>query len=181
MTPIRPHIWNATGPDTSVVHSQLPRSLAQSSTLDKPENEVLIVSMDPKKAPVMNIAKQLEDMSCTVHVEELSKTSVSGASKIIIDDLEGTTLSSLREDVFDALKTILCSGASTVWLTTGVIQGKAIFGGMSQGFLCAVRSEQAAAKIALIDVDVDESSDSIGQTLHHRLSECEDQEFWGRH
>ena len=170
--------------DTSVVHSQLPVSLPQSSTLDRPENEVLIVSMNPKKASVQNIAKQLENMSCTVHVDELSKTNVSGASKIIIDDLEGTTLSSLRGDVFDALKTILCSGASIVWLTTGVIQGKAIFGGMSQGFLRAVRSEQAAAKIALLDVDVDESSDSIGQTLHHRLQNVEtknsgeDTEFW---
>ncbi len=140
--------------------------------------------MDPKKASVQNIAKQLEDMSCTVHVEELTNMSVSGASKIIIDDLEGTTLSSLRDEVFDALKTILCSGSSTVWLTTGVIQGKAIFGGMSQGFLRAVRSEQAAAKIALLDVDVDESFDAIGQTLRDKLQDVktknsgEDTEFW---
>lgn len=110
---------------TSVIHSELTRSLAQSSTLDSPENEVLIVSMNPEEASLQNIAKQLEEMSCTVHIEELSKASVSGASKIIIDDLEGTTLSSLREDVFNALKAILCSGASIVWLTTGVIQGKA--------------------------------------------------------
>ena len=170
--------------DTSVVHSRLPGSLAQSSTLDSPENEVLIVSMNPKEASVQNIAKQLEDMSCTVRVEELSKTSVSGASKIIIDDLEGAMLSSLREDVFDALKTILCSGASTVWLTTGVIQGKAIFGGMSQGFLRAVRSEQAVAKIALLDVDVDESSDAIAGTIYDKLQKVEtknsgeDTEFW---
>lgn len=170
--------------DTSVVHSQLPRSLTQPSTLDSPENEVLIVSLNPKKASVQNIAKQLEDMSCTVHVEELSKISVPGASQIIIEDLEGTTLPSLREDVFDSLRTILCSGASIVWLTIGVIQGKAIFGGMSQGFLRAVRSEQAAAKIALLDVDVDESSDAIAQTLHHRLQQVEtknsgeDTEFW---
>lgn len=55
---------------------------------------------------------------------------------------------------------------------------------MSQGFLRAVRSEQAAAKIALLDVDVDESSDAVGQTLHHRLQNVktknsgEDTEFW---
>ena len=106
------------------------------------------------------------------------------AAMMTIDDLEGTTLSSLRDDVFDALKTILCSGSLIVWLTTGVIQGKAIFGGMSQGFLRAVRSEQAAAKIALLDVDVDESFDAIGQTLHDRLqiveikNSSEDTEFW---
>ena len=76
-----------------------PRSLAQSITLDGPEHEVVIVSTDSKKAAVQNIAKQLEVLSCTVHVEELTETSDSGAGKIIIEDLEGNTLSSLRDDV----------------------------------------------------------------------------------
>ncbi len=49
--------------DTSIVHSQSPRSLVKSTTLDCPEDEVVIVSMHPKKVAVQNIAKQLEFLS----------------------------------------------------------------------------------------------------------------------
>lgn len=55
---------------------------------------------------------------------------------------------------------------------------------MSPGFLRAIRSEQAAAQITHLDVDVDERFECIGETLHQKLGNVAtknsgmDTDFW---
>ncbi|KAI2041594.1 hypothetical protein LOZ39_001456 [Ophidiomyces ophidiicola] len=72
---------------------------------------------------------------------------------IIIDDSAGTILSQATKQAFNALKDILCSGKSILWLTRGINEGHAVSGGMAQGFLRAVRSELVTSRITLLDFD----------------------------
>lgn len=167
--------------NNSVLYSQLSDSKSKVRDTDE---KVVIVTMDPQRPSIQGIAKQLRAKGCNVHTENASKVEVSEATKIIIDDTEGTMISELRTHVFEALQRILCSGLPVVWLTSGVNQGEVISGGMSQGFLRAIRSEQAAAQITLLDIDVDESLECIGETLYQKLGNVatknsgQDTEFW---
>ena len=171
-------------PDGTVFLSKQSSSTPYVNDIDHSKDEVSIISLDPKKSSLQDITKQLEKTSCNVHNKDISDFNITGVDKIIIDDLEGTMLSSHRSDVFDTLKAILCSSLSVVWLTSGVNQGKVIFGGMSQGFLRAIRSEQAAAQITLLDVDFEETPEAIGEALRSKLKNVEtknsgaDTEFW---
>lgn len=167
--------------NTSVLYSRLPDSKGSVRDTD---DKLVIVTTDPQRPSIQSIAEQLRAKGCNVNTEVISRVKVSEFTKIIIDDMEGTMLSKLRTDVFEALQKILCSSLPVVWLTSGVNQGEVVFGGMSQGFLRAIRSEQAAAQITLLDVDVDESFECIGQTLHQKLGNVatknsgKDTEFW---
>lgn len=167
--------------NTSVLHSQL--SVSDNNVRDT-SDKVIIVSVDPQRPYIQDIAEQLRTKGCNVHTESVSKVEVSEASRIVIDDIEGTMISKVRTDVFKALQKILCSGLPILWLTSGVNQGETIFGGMSQGFLRAIRSEQAAAQITLLDFDLDESLGCIGDTLHQKLGNVttknsgKDTDFW---
>lgn len=167
--------------NTSVFYSQLERSKIKVRNID---DQVMVVSLDPRRPSIQEIARQLRARGCNVHTVNLSKAEVSGATKIIIDDMEGAMISELRDDIFEALQKILCSSLPVVWLTSGVNQGEAIFGGMSQGFLRAIRSEQAAAQITLLDVDFDENLGCIGENLYQKLENVatknsgNDTDFW---
>lgn len=175
------HGFQYNASNTSVFHSQL--SVSDNNVRDT-NDKVIIVSMDPQRPLIQDIAEQLQKKGCNVHIKTTLEVVVSEASKIVIDDMEGAMLSKIRTDVFEALQKILCSGLPTVWLTSGVNQGKTIFGGMSQGFLRAIRSEQAAAHITLLDVDLDESLGCIVDTLQQKLGTVaakdsgKDTEFW---
>ena len=71
---------------------------------------------------------------------------------VIIDDITGNLLSSVDEPTFRALKAVLVSGLPILWLTNGVRKGNCVAGDISEGFLHVIRSEQAAARIVLLDV-----------------------------
>ena len=157
--------------NSSVFYSQLSDS---KSNVQDTDEKVVIVTMDPQRPSIQGIARQLRARGCNVHTENTSKVEISEATKIIIDEAEGTMISELRNDIFEALQEILCSSLPVVWLTSGVNQGEVISGGMSQGFLRAIRSEQAAAQITLLDVDVDESPECIGE------SSTRNSEMWQR-
>ena len=167
--------------NTSVLYSRLPDS--KNSVRDT-DDKLVIVTMDLQRPSIQKIAEQLRAKGCNVDIESISGLQVSEATKIIIDDMEGTILSKLRADVFEALQKILCSNLPVVWLTSGVNKGEVVFGGMSQGFLRAIRSEQAAAQITLLDVDVDETFECISETLHQKLGNVAtknsgmDTDFW---
>lgn len=102
----------------------------------------------------------------------------------VIYDIEGTLLSSLNTKSFNALKGLLLSGAPIVWVTAGVNAGQSVAGAMSQGFLRAIRSEQAAAKISLLDVDAGETPETIGHAIIDKINAIStkdsgaDTEFW---
>ncbi|KAF6230377.1 hypothetical protein HO133_004719 [Letharia lupina] len=163
---------------------KIDRVACEVDSFDSTDEKIMIATMDPQRPSVQDIAKQLRARGCNVHTEHISKVEVSEATKIVIDDTEGTMLSKLRADVFEALQKIPCSSLPVVRLTSGVNQGEVIFGGMSQGFFRAIRSEQAAAQITLLDVDVDENLGCTGETLHQKLGNVatknsgKDTDFW---
>ncbi|PLB51426.1 putative polyketide synthase [Aspergillus steynii IBT 23096] len=105
-------------------------------------------------------------------------------AKFIIYDADGLLLSALNEDSFNALKTILTSGKPVLWLTAGIGEGTSPSAAMAQGFLRAVRSEQATAKICLLDTDVATSATvlkiAVEQGLEHieTKDSGEDTEYW---
>lgn len=63
----------------------------------------------------------------------------------------------------------LCSGRPIIWLTAGVNEGMSIFGGMTQGFLRAIRSELPSARILHLDVDTKESMESVATFVQSKL------------
>ena len=168
-------------PDTSIILSS---AAPYQNGVAHPPNDLAIVTLDQKKPLLHELARLLKERDCNVNITELSGVDTSNSTKIIIYDIEGDMLSALNAETFESLKTILCSGMPIVWLTAGVNQGKTIPGGMSQGFLRAIRSEQAAARITLLDVDTDESHQSIAETLLGKLDTVAtkdsgaDTEFW---
>ncbi len=82
------------------------------------------------------------------------------------------------------MKELVCSGTPTFWLTVGVNQGANVGGGMSQGFLRTLRSEQNVAKITLLDVDQDQDVRSVAAAALEKLQTVStrdtgvDTEYW---
>ena len=146
--------------------------------------EVVIFSLKEMTSQLEGLIKQLGQGNCTVHIKPFSDFDASQDRKIIIYDIQGNLLSSLKADVFDNMKTIFCSGIPIMWLTASVNEGKSVAGGMAQGFLRAIRSEQASAKITLIDVDHNESNEFVSNFIEEKLDKIgtkdsgADTEFW---
>jgi acyl transferase domain-containing protein len=133
------------------------------------------------------LTSELIENECEVILSKIEDANIANITEIIINDSEGIVLSTPTEKLFYALRDILCSGKSVVWLTRGVNQGKAISGGMSQGFLRAVRSENAAAQITLIDIDdgvaIENTVPFFLEKLSHNCTKSSglDMEFWVQH
>ncbi|TAQ86980.1 hypothetical protein B7494_g4683 [Chlorociboria aeruginascens] len=133
------------------------------------------------------IAEILRGTNCDVQIQDIASFETftpAKNEKVIIYDVEGTLLSTLTSEVFDTLKTILTSSAPIIWVSAGVNEGKSISGAMSQGFLRAIRSEQAAAKILLLDVDTSEDAQIVSSTIMGKLDQIAtkdsgaETEFW---
>ena len=148
------------------------------------KEEISLVSLKQQAPLIQDLSKVFADSGSTLKIEDIKTFDISKDKKVIIYDIEGTLLSLLDLETFDALKTILCSGATIVWLSAGVQEGKSVFGAMSQGFLRAIRSEQAMAKITLLDVDTDETVGSIVDAILSHVGTTAtkdsgaDTEFW---
>jgi len=105
---------------------------------------------------------------------------------IVVDDSKGCMLSNLTARSYDAVKSIVCSGKSIVWVTRSVNQGNCITGGMAQGFLRAVRSELVSSRLTLVDIDNELSVPDSCQFIRERLANNatkdsgRDVEFWLR-
>ncbi|XXH00688.1 hypothetical protein Hte_007038 [Hypoxylon texense] len=103
---------------------------------------------------------------------------------VVVDDSAGTLLLSLEESTYASIKAILLSSASTLWLTRGVREGESPGGGMLEGFLRAVRSEQATVKAVLLDVSTSEEIGEVGRAVIDKLQGAQikdtglDTEFW---
>jgi NADPH:quinone reductase-like Zn-dependent oxidoreductase len=104
--------------------------------------------------------------------------------RFLIHDVSGNLIPSLDETTFTALKKILTSGIPTIWLTSGVNEGTNVRGGMSQGLLRTIRSENVSAKILLLDFDVTTTAGVVGQSVIGKLDHIQtkesgaDTEFW---
>ncbi|KKK26873.1 putative polyketide synthase, partial [Aspergillus rambellii] len=103
---------------------------------------------------------------------------------VIVDDRDGTLLNRLNNQSFEGLQSLIRANLPTVWLTRGVRQGACVFGGMVPGFLRVIRSEQASARIVLLDVDQEtqpgEVAEAVLSVLHDAPTKDsgKDTEFW---
>ena len=133
------------------------------------------------------LSRYLQEHGCLITVCDLTKFTTFEPQQdvtYIIHDTAGTLLSSLTEKTFATLKTTLTSGNPVIWLSTGVNEGSCVSGGMIQGMLRAIRSEQASARVLLLDVDTSESAETVGQVVLNKLGHIEtkhsgaDTEYW---
>ncbi|TVY18290.1 Reducing polyketide synthase DEP5 [Lachnellula arida] len=152
---------------------------------DTPAETIALVTQSRESPQSLQLAESLSDQDRTVEVVDFTTGfSYHKDQKIVIHDAEGSILSSPSPESFESLKTILLSGASILWLTSGVNEGKNISGAMAQGFLRAIRSEQASVKIILLDVDTDSNPKDISSAVMSKLKTAAtkdsgaDTEFW---
>ncbi|RYO91715.1 hypothetical protein DL762_002044 [Monosporascus cannonballus] len=131
------------------------------------------------------VAGILSSTGSVVREKAIAEYDSSEDTHVIVDDTTGVLLSSLNQEEFQTLKAVLGSGSPTLWLTKGVKAGQsAVGGGLAEGFLRAVRSEQAASRVALLDFTPDEKAHDLAQTIIAKLASAEtkdsgrDTEFW---
>ncbi|KAI1125169.1 hypothetical protein F5Y10DRAFT_247824 [Nemania abortiva] len=145
---------------------------------------ISLVSFGSSGTGAARLANALTNSGRTVHEKQSANFAINEQQCIIVDDRKGTALLSLTEADFSNLKAILASGAPLLWLTQGVQEGSSAEGGLAEGFLRVIRSEQASAKTALLDVDSAESIESVAQAIIKRvdafdsLHPSSDTEFW---
>lgn len=93
-------------------------------------------------------------------------------------------ISSLSSKTFDRLQTVLTSRSPIIWLTYGVNEGQSVGGAMAKGMLRSLRSEQASARIVLLDADGAEGVESVAEVVVDMLGNIptkdsgDDTEFW---
>ncbi|KAI1121261.1 hypothetical protein F5Y10DRAFT_256700 [Nemania abortiva] len=125
-----------------------------------------------------------------VHEKDMSEFVQGQDRHIVIDDMAGAVSAAILNDKgnFEACKQVLTSGIPVLWLTRGVRQGHSVghsgVAGMAEGLLRVIRSEQAAVKLTLLDVDAEEEPHDICRAIIHAVastatkdSGC-DTEFW---
>lgn len=150
-------------------------------------DNVTILSL-PGRESNLNLGEILSASSLdyTVHEKLITNFSPAEDLRVVIDDTTGTLFSSMSSDarVFEIMKTVLTSGVRTLWLTRGVKQGRSAPAGMAEGLLRVIRSEQAAARIVLLDIDSDETLQDVGKAIVSKVETADtkdsghDTEFW---
>lgn len=153
-------------PETSVI---IPKSgVYQDGAVHRME-EVTLLTSQKQPASLGLFVEQLKCEDCLVAIATLAEFIDDKDHKIILFDIEGQLLNQLDVETFENLKHILCSGKPIIWLTAGVNEGKSVFGGMTQGFLRAIRLELASARILHLDVDTKESMESVAGFVRSKL------------
>ncbi|KAJ2991088.1 hypothetical protein NUW58_g2648 [Xylaria curta] len=122
--------------------------------------------------------------------ERAFSESVNEHDYVLINDLSGAMSAAILENKvhFEAVKRLLSSGAPVLWLTRGVRQGRpsGVSGvaGIAEGLLRVIRSEQAAVRVALLDIDEEEEPATVCRAIVRTTdfiaakdSGC-DTEFW---
>ncbi|KAF4334016.1 polyketide synthase [Fusarium beomiforme] len=116
---------------------------------------------------------------------EDASAEISTSDRLIIDG-KAWNLCEIGQGRFTTLKHLVTSGAPVLWLTTGVQEGKNTAEGSTAGFLRSIRSEDASAKIMLLDIHSSESVTAVQDavlTLLDRIDTKEsgsDTEYWLR-
>ncbi|KAJ9239475.1 hypothetical protein DTO207G8_920 [Paecilomyces variotii] len=159
-------------------HTQDTCLLYCSSNLDSqgnlpPSPESLVIFHRDDETQKLAANELLPNYRAVVETKALSKAATAenaNFDRLIIYDTDGLLLSSLSEDTFDALKIILASAKSILWLTSGANEGRSAAAAMSQGFLRTLRSEQANAQILLLDTDQKVSPSDLQQAILKCLS-----------
>ncbi|KAI8625677.1 ketoacyl-synt-domain-containing protein [Xylariaceae sp. FL1651] len=156
----------------------------QTKDISSATYDINLLSLEPSVTGTPDLAKALGESGKSIREERLVDFTSNGNQCVIIDDRKGTTLLSLTETDFSSLKAILSSGSPLLWLTQGVQEGRNAEGGMAEGFLRVIRSEQASARVVLLDVDYDETTKNVAQAIISGLNTiasqnlANDTEFW---
>ncbi|KAI1742845.1 hypothetical protein F4680DRAFT_27616 [Xylaria scruposa] len=155
------------------------------------EEKVTIISV-PQNQTLLGRGDVLSHLKTrfAVHEKSICEFTPEQDRHVIIDDLTGATSASMLESKngFEAVKEILTSGVAVLWLTRGVRQGHPALSsgaaGMAEGLLRVIRSEQAAAKAVLLDVDEAEKPHDVCRAIIHAIDSTatkdsgHDLEFW---
>jgi Polyketide synthase dehydratase len=157
------------------------------SVIEEASSSLLLLSLDGSRS----LSQALSQVSTYSIREEPIRSSLQLNSfvpngRVVVDDTTGTLLDAMVHDaaVFETVQAVLICGATILWLTRGVQQGQTPKGGMAEGLLRTLRSEQAAARIVLLDVDMMTSWDQIAGVVTQKLESPntkdsgEDTEFW---
>ncbi|KAI1407966.1 ketoacyl-synt-domain-containing protein [Hypoxylon sp. FL1857] len=147
-------------------------------------NKVTVLSLEAV-GYLERLEKTMATLKYQVSHKLISEFNTDDDSRIVLDDTAGLLLFSGVDDTnFGALKRIIASGVPIVWLTRGVRQGRNPTGGMAEGFLRVIRSEQAAARVMLLDIDEAEHTQDVAEALVKCLDSArtkdsgKDTEFW---
>ncbi|OTB00781.1 hypothetical protein M426DRAFT_65238 [Hypoxylon sp. CI-4A] len=146
--------------------------------------KVTVLSAGAKSAYYDTLASAVSAIGKPIESKDITAFNAETDQHVIIDDTAGSLLLNIDEKNFDALKTVLSSGVKTVWLTSGVKEGKVPGGNLAEGFLRVIRSEQAAAKVVLFDFDTKEAAPEVAKALLPKLYTADikdsgkDTEFW---
>jgi hypothetical protein len=111
------------------------------------------------------LADAMTKQNMIVQIKSIEDVNLATDKQIVLYNPSGNLLAQLEPATFDALKEIVPSGASILWLTAGVNDGKCTSGAMVSGFLRVVREEQKMSKLSLLDVDKSETFESIAKTV----------------
>ncbi|OJZ92392.1 hypothetical protein ASPFODRAFT_202182 [Aspergillus luchuensis CBS 106.47] len=151
----------------------------------EPTAVTLVVKESSNQRLVEECVEELQVLEVAVDVVNLHQTKHALHQNTVILDIDGSILSRPCETQFSMLKKIVLSEENVLlWLTLGVNQGRTAEGGLSLGFLRAVRSEHPGAKILSLDVDWEESPHSIAQAMLTVLGAAaprgsgQETEFW---
>ena len=141
-------------------------SVAQNTNgyAQEPDIVNLVYSRRHSAAP-RALADAMADQGLSVQMKEIEEVDLVTDKQIFFYDPSASCLARPELASFEALKEIICSGRSVLWLTAGVNEGKCASGAMAQGFLRVAREEQKMSKLSLLDVDKSETFGSIAKTV----------------
>ncbi|KAF3914512.1 hypothetical protein AA313_de0207920 [Arthrobotrys entomopaga] len=173
-------------PEVSVISSTLFDS--DSNQHGDLEHRVIIFKSDKiSRSSYDPLASYLQERGCVISFSDIlnhASLPQDEEATYIIPDTAGNLISSLTKETFGKLKTILTGRNPVIWLTAGVNEGSSVSGAMSQGLVRVIRSEQASARILLLDANVTEDTVSIGEAILGKLGHIStkdsgaDTEYW---
>ncbi|CAI7646256.1 unnamed protein product [Penicillium discolor] len=136
-----------------------------SSSTSSPDDSIKLVYSPLHSAPPLALADALRLQGAEVLVKTLVEVDLTTDKELVLFNPYANILSQPETTSFDTLKQIIPSGASVTWITAGVNECTSTHGGMVPGFLRVLREEQKMSKLTWLDVDQNETFESIAQTL----------------
>lgn len=158
--------------------------LPQKETAKGLIDDITVLSVPTPTFFCESLSKTWSSLGQTFHAKSIAEFQASSDRHIVIDDTTNTLFNTISEEGYLTLRAVLTSGHPIVWLTRGVNQGRSPAGGMAEGFLRVIRSEQAASRIALLDFSFGEKSLDLAEAITAMFNSVntkdsgDDTEFW---
>ncbi|KAM5456327.1 Type I Iterative PKS [Microsporum audouinii] len=130
------------------------------------------------------LADAMTKQHMDVQIKAIEDVDLNTDKDIVLYNPSGNLLSHPEPSSFEALKKMVSSGASILWLTAGVNEAKCTLGAMVSGFLRVVRNEQKMSELSLLDFDKSQTLESIAKTVidiataPHSADLPPDNEYW---